>query len=119
MTEPLITKDILVGMKNYINLNGWYQGFFYDTTAYIGGFKKAVEQGAPMCVMGAYQAVSNTRMFRDPDRYRRATMELTQLMEIDSSDDGALEVANWNDQAGRTKQEVLDVLDKAVQKLDG
>src|SRR5690606_6751092 len=113
MTDSVITKDILVGMKNYINLNGWHQGFFYDTTAYIGGFKKAIEQGAPMCVMGAYQAVSDTRMSRDVDVYRRASMELTELMEIDPSDDGALEVASWNDQPGRTKQEVLDVLDKA------
>lgn len=88
-------KDLLIEAKNLINISGWKQGEYGDE-----------DQG--FCTVGALVHADKDGDF---DTYVSAAKALKQALK----DSGYItDVAAWNDAATRTKDQVLDIFDKAV-----
>lgn len=89
-------------MKSYIEQHGWWQGSMCDYDEFEGG-----NSTPPACLVGAYKfSVLNGRFL------------LTDTPCFDAIRDyiGQREIGLWNDQKGRTKEEVLELLENVAIK---
>lgn len=90
------TKEVLLAAKALLQNVGWCQNAYttydkqYNPTAYC-------LSGAVCCVDGAYFTIQDEAI-----SCLRSMLENKPL------------IVNWNDQPGRTKEEVLALLDKAI-----
>jgi len=91
-STPDPTTDIILGAIEYLERHGWCQG--------------AVAQGDNVCIVGAVRAVGGSH---NP-AYGPAMWRISRA--IDNL--GPAGVIAWNDAAGRTKEEVIEVLYKSL-----
>lgn len=97
----------LVEARKLIDEKGWTQGaMFRSSTGVKLSFLKK-EQTASYCMVGALRAQYRP----DPSIYGQV-QEL--LHDVIGEEWASLE--SWNDQPGRTKEEVLAVFDKAIER---
>lgn len=116
-------KDILVDAKNYINLNGWYQGDYWNG-ALAPLQKDAVAMSLPVCSLGGFVFAAEINVKQVafggvnlPPGPQRAFEALEAAVRSDRHSHH-IHVPEWNDEEGRTKQEVLDMFDRAIESLD-
>lgn len=98
--SKLTTHEVLVGARNYLEEHGWVQATMTD--------------GERVCVLGAIKAASG-RVARPWHcglfpHVQVLIQALTGKVGAVSSDP----LTRWNDAPGRTKEEVLDLFDKAI-----
>jgi hypothetical protein len=84
-------KDTLIATKQFVETHEWIQG---QLTNHNGGY----------CLLGVLDEV-------EPDGQRLPVYRF--LCEHLQVSDGGVSI--WNDKFGRTKQDVLDMLDKAIE----
>jgi hypothetical protein len=97
----MTTRDVLVAAKGYLLEHGWMQGDFG-------------EHGAPRCIVGVLGSVSGVVNPRDnewPQSMYRALVAVEDAASIDTYCDN---IANWNDDGGRTFEQVIDAIDRAI-----
>ena len=110
--------DILSGAATYLRLHGWVQGEFFDLLN--------AQPFPPACVLGAISVAASGRCIAQPftdldddssDDAIRATRALAALVDPDYNPGylSAIDViGDWNDQQGRTLDDVLDALTTAA-----
>jgi hypothetical protein len=93
--------DVLRGARDLINGSGWTQGDFYNCDGY--------------CLDGALlEANLQLHGTRLQDRVTFDTYyEARELLRGGCFGD----VIGWNDEPGRTKEEVVDLLDRVIEKV--
>lgn len=107
MREDMTAKDVLVSAKNLINIEGWIQYEPHNPYGY--------------CIVGALREVAGwEKCMRDENRYNAYVKASAAVSDaIKSIAEKTTAIPDWNDSSSRTKQEVLDMFDKAVQIADG
>ena len=106
-------KEVLIAARWILQHYGWVQGTFYLTTY---GLRvpsiKALEPGDTLkacCLTGAL------RLVEVEDRIH-GLFDRTYDLVRQSAQEARWGVSNWNDTPGRTKEEVIALLDKAIAK---
>jgi hypothetical protein len=100
-TYGMTKNQVLVAAKREILTNGWAQ--------FGGSMEAQYVPGEPVCI--------NLAIFRSAQSKEdyETRMKASDLVgEILGFECGAEDVPLWNDEPGRTLEEVIDVLDKAI-----
>lgn len=114
-TDKNLLADMYDEAANYIEQRGWYQGNLYpgadeyDSTANI--IKMFASSQPPACAIGAGYAVQ---------AHNSKFSEIGVIQDFHdglSSEIGGRFVANWNDEQGRTAEEVIDFLRMTALKI--
>ncbi|WNM70269.1 hypothetical protein [Myxococcus phage Mx1] len=129
MTTVLTVKQFLENTKSYIE-KGWAQNHYsYDKDGFI--VRPEMEDAVCWCIRGAlYRA--NFDANADPDMTNYPYSSLKSNPNADShagaiaalathlrkSDPFFSNLARWNDKPGRTKEEVVDLFQKAIDSLE-
>lgn len=112
MSRPLPEfADILDKAADHIDTVGWHQGRLYDD-AYTP------LTACPVCAMGAI----NTALFGTPKfplDMRRADCETYEVADLLRPRIGNAELAEWNDEEGRTQDEVTALMRETAAELRG
>ncbi|MFE7797029.1 hypothetical protein [Nocardia sp. NPDC057440] len=100
MTDPTIARsiEVLKSAKALLVLDGWTQG------SYLNDEGRMCANGALYWVEGHYYSGSGKHLIE-------TVREITN--------DQYIGVESWNDQPGRTVEEVLDMYDKTIARLEG
>jgi hypothetical protein len=90
------TRELLNRAKNLIENVGWYQGYFsrLDTSGQVCGY----------CIMGALRQARNEELFGE---YSAAYHYIMDKLGVETR----VEIFQYNDDPGRTKEEVLALFD--------
>jgi hypothetical protein len=107
--QPTTTKEFLIAMRDNILQYGWCQrAFFIDEKG--EGFAKigiGTKEIKGCCLIGAMQLVqADTRV--------HAEAFISIRNEINKKDQLRSPLIEWNDAPGRTKEEVVDMLNKLI-----
>ena len=102
-------KQVLVAARWILDNVGWCQGSYFKSKdgKRMFNIREATDVDC-VCAMGAILAVETT--------------EELQSQALDLVNDLIVEnhytryIANWNDESGRTKQQVLKMMDKAIER---
>jgi hypothetical protein len=106
-------KEVLVAAKWLLQNYDWNQAAWYITTDglrlnspewFIVARKQNRLQLKSCCISGAVQLVNT-----DKDTKEMALLSLQSAARTDN-------IINWNDWNGRTKEQVIKLLDKAIEK---
>ena len=97
--DQSIELQVLARAHRLIAVFGWVQGGYGDE---LTGY----------CVRGALDAAGYGMELATAESVRRSGALLCKLV----AEMGFEDVTDWNDELGRTKQEVLDLLDRAVER---
>ena len=106
--------ETLYKAAEHIEAHGWYQGYYWPHP------KDRIEppyvQGDPCCALGAIAVVEDSDPMYDTD----AMKELADYLGIGVGLilGKSAGVADWNDTAGRTKEEVLAALRGAALRAE-
>jgi hypothetical protein len=97
-------KEALVAIRWIIDHHNWCQGtMFLDKNGFcISKDRALVGDLYACCAIGATHLV---------DANDGVVLEARRLMRVKTKDDS---IIAWNDKQGRTKEEVLDLLDKLI-----
>lgn len=112
MTDSTVITDrkeaaaILKNAKTFLEDRGWCQFVGFDSEGH-------------RCIIGAMGAVGKESPY---SQYMQALHTLVNLIEEKplefDNPSGASPIVAWNDAAGRTVEEVYDLLDRAAYKLE-
>lgn len=93
--------DILIGTKDVLEKEGWVQGNFNTPKGY--------------CIIGAFN-----KSFADldglPDDYNTYSIATRYASDCCVEQYGYVSLIGWNDQDNRVKEDVLNLLDCAIEK---
>lgn len=103
----MIEADILDSAADIIERNGWWQGYYYDLGTDLP------KRERPCCARGAINLAANGRT---PDRLSDVGQDALGVLErfLGISGDHPNSVADWNDDAGRTAEQVVAALRSAA-----
>jgi hypothetical protein len=101
-------KETLIAARWILDNVGWCQGTLYkDKYGNHLSFANTITVSA--CAIGAVFAVD----IDDTNNSHDKALDLLLEMQLDDS----VNLAMWNDKKGRTKQEVLKLFDRAIEKV--
>lgn len=98
--------------------NGWTQGAYGrrpdgSTVAFVN--REAYEGASCLCIMGAACAVAGPSLLKDGVSTVILTSDIHGLVApVRSLISDPIPI--WNDQEGRTQEQVLDLMDRAIEK---
>lgn len=90
-------KDILIDTKKFLLSKEWHQGSYSNSSK------------TSFCLLGALDQVAESTLEKDA-----ADTVIRKLVVSEMGPNAG--IVSWNDKEGRTKQEVLALLDKAIAK---
>lgn len=101
-------KETLVAARWILENVGWCQGYYFKDAEGRDASTLHPEDIHCACTLGALSLVEK----EDPGLYMGALRILEPLV-----GKGTM-IARWNDQEGRTKEEVLDLFDRAIKGVE-
>lgn len=125
LRDPVQVADAAYGFReaiHYINTYGWFQGDWFLDSLDEGvpvGILSPFPDGCSVCLMGAMAVVSGNSLSDafNTDRYNNMERYATyRFMELTGQSEGMM--AEWNDDAGTEKEDVLDFLETLAVELE-
>lgn len=106
-SAPTEVAEVLTAARALI-LKGWAQNFYAVDRA--GLFVSPTDEAArAWCLSGAVMTVLRAGTYDDPLETEDVAFTLLQTLVGDA-------VTDWNDAPGRTQTEVVEILDKAIER---
>lgn len=96
---PSVLVTDLLAARDYIRARGWCQNQYHDT-------------GGRVCALGAIRAVTDSYT----DSYNRCDAACNALWQVLKIKLGECDIAAWNDEPGRTVENVLALYDLAIER---
>lgn len=106
MSQATTVKEVLIAAKWILENYGWCQGFYAKDAEGQRVYGYHIEGAACYCTLGALNMVETAA-----DGLRAGATDL--VIEVIGND---WIVSDWNDTPGRTKDEVLETFDRAIER---
>lgn len=107
------TVEVLRGAKAALAERGWFQGWYFPVPP-GGSESDEPPEGCPVCLLGALDVGSGM-----PPGSTSLTLGAERVLAAVLEERGVhLSIGPWNDEPGRTLDEVYALLDQAIERVE-
>ena len=104
--------EVLRDAKGVLERNGWLQGHYFDDRQFRAG---TPAEACRVCLYGALNLAAGNGPHRPLEAAHPVMLAVYAVIDASGDWDG---VGGWNDEPGRTVDEVLALLDEAIERAE-